>query len=169
MRVGIAARSLAVAHDGCSATCDWRVAPRDPDTINFDTTLNGSNAKRHIVFGLYANSGDGLCLEHLGRLGLFAFVDLAIFAQLAAIVRQLDEADNNDTHLRELALLGKQRLGGSYNAASEDLAIVSTARQRFFDVQLTKVIFCHKAQLLKNSCPGEVPKAIVAKKKDGYS
>lgn len=86
LRVVVAARSLAVAHNGVSATCDWRVAPRDPHAVDFDTTLNGTNAERYLVLCLRADSGDGLGLEHLGCLGLLAFVNLAVFAQLAAIV-----------------------------------------------------------------------------------
>lgn len=108
LRVAVAVGNVA-ADDRVPATRHRRVGPGDVDALDFDTTLNGANAKRNLILGWWRYLGHRLCLEHLGRLGLLALVDLAVLAKPVAVVYDFHEAEKNCDNLG--------RLVGSGNAA----------------------------------------------------
>jgi hypothetical protein len=66
--------------------------------------------------------GHRLRLEHLWRLGLLALVDLAVLAQLGAVVPELEETKEDCDDLR---LLAESQCGEderqAYNSTGQDL------------------------------------------------
>lgn len=100
-----AARKL-LAHDGSPAAADGGVGSGDPDTIDFDTTLDSTDTERNLVLGLLVQFGYRLGLEHFRGLRILALVDFAVLAHLVLVVGELDETTkdgDNDAASKDLA------------------------------------------------------------------
>lgn len=94
LRVVEAARQL-FACDGSPAAADGGVGSRNPNAVDLDAALDGTNAEWDLVLGLFADLGYRLGLEHLRRLHAFALVDLAVLAELVFVKGDLDEANED--------------------------------------------------------------------------
>ena len=96
----MAARKLKIA-EGSAATADRCVGARDPDAVDLDAALNSANAEGDVFsFGLLV---DDLCFQHLGRLRLFALVDLGVLLDAVLVILQLDQANEDGSDLDESA------------------------------------------------------------------
>lgn len=102
-----------VLGDNRSTTATNRcVGARDPDTINLNSTLDSADAERNIVLHLFCvHLLYRLRLEHLRRRRRLALVNLAVLADLAAVIPKFEETEEDC----------------DYNAASQYLNDISNA------------------------------------------
>jgi hypothetical protein len=89
----------------------------------------------------------GLRLKHLGCRGLLALVDLAVLANLAAVIPEFEKTQEDCDYDSTCQYL---------NDVVSDWSLC-----RLLVQPLTKVIFCHNAHELKNSPLSDCPKAIL--------
>jgi len=89
----VAARYFDICHGRAAAT-SRRIAARYPDTIDFDTTLNGADTKRNVVSGFHA-----LRLQHLRRLSLLSLFDFCVLGNAVSVNSQFDQPDKDCQNL----------------------------------------------------------------------
>ena len=94
LRVVEAARQL-FARDGSPAAANGSVGSRNPNAVDLDTALDGTDAEWDFILSLFAHLSYRLSLEHLRRLHAFALVDLAVLAELVFVEGDLDEANED--------------------------------------------------------------------------
>lgn len=105
LRVVEAAREL-LAHDGSPAAADGGVGSGDPDTVDFDTTLDSTDTEWDLILGLLVQFRHRLRLEHFRRLRILALVDFAVLAQPVLVIGKLDKTTkdgDNDSASKNLA------------------------------------------------------------------